>query len=353
MAVSAMAEAAQQPTAPLRRQRLGDFYDLEFCRLSLMTLSGADPRRVGTEFRRSSERYVATLFDGCVEEVVEAERLEHAPDRRGFALFATGGNAREDPYDVDYDLFAVLTTDDPEKRRFFNRVLARLTRAITERAIAPHNRFTDRFGAYLATCDEIAGFFRRRERDAFIEKTELLGSRRVAGDPEVDAALRRELVEPFVFDDPMYPLDLVEEIRGRRAGRDGDEMEVKEAPGGLRDVQLLLSILKARVRVRQPDGADLFARLRRELPSLAGTLSEIEETLSFLKRVRDVYRLTVVIEDRLDPRYFGVVALFMGYGDRPGGGARDLLHDYRAALSRMRAALRACLAGLGLPVEGV
>jgi hypothetical protein len=349
LASTAMAEAKEQHAPATRKQRLGDFYDLEFCRLSLMTLSGVDPRKVGVEFRRSSERYVAALFDCCTEEVAQLLRREAPSDRAGFALFATGGSAREDPYDVDYDMFALLTSPEPSTRRFYNRVLARFTRALTERGIVPHNRLTDRFGAYVASPEELVAFFQRGVPDAFIEKTELLSSRRVAGDSTVDAVLTETVVEPFVFRDPSYPFELVEELRLRRAHRYGDEMEIKETPGGLRDIQLLLSILKARLRLREPDGTGLFGHLRVALPELAATLSELEETVAFLKQMRDVYRLTVVCEDRLDPRYFGIIALFMGYG---GGASRDLLADYRAALTRTQRAVQECLEALGLPTAG-
>ena len=345
---STMGEALGQPTPAARRQRLGDFYDLEFCRLSLMTLSGVDARRVGREFRRSSERYVAALFETCVEEVAYAMGRPLPRDHEGFALFATGGNAREDPYDVDYDMFAVMIEDQPERRRFYNRVLARLTRALTERGIVPHNRFTDRFGAYIATIDELRHFFARGERDAFIEKTELLGSRLAAGDPAVDALLDERVVAPYVFDDGRYAKEILAEIEARRGARDVSEMEVKEAPGGLRDAHLFLSILKARVRVRAPESAHLYQVLRAQLPIIAPTLVEMERTTAFLKRVRDVYRLTVVSEDALEPAYFGIVALFMGYGDHPQGVADELLKDYLQALKKMRGALSECSGLLGL-----
>jgi hypothetical protein len=353
MAQSAYAGAQEEVSAATRRQRLGDFYDLEFCRLSLLTLAGAPPRRVGREFRQSSERYIAALFASCVQEVAEAEEVGAPGGCRGVALFATGGNAREDPFDVDYDLFAVVDGGDPEAARFYNRALARLTRAVTERGIVPHNRFTDRFGRYLASVGALAEFFRSEKRDTFIEKTELLGCRRVAGDPDVEAALTRDVIDPFVFSDPSYPFELVAEIRSRREAGPTDEMEIKETAGGLRDGHLLISILKHRLHRREPDGAALFAHLRESLPDLALTLSEVEDTMAFLNRVRDVYRLTVVSEDRIDPQYFGVLALFMGYGDHPAGGARELLADYREALLRMQEALRACLAALDLPTAGL
>jgi UTP:GlnB (protein PII) uridylyltransferase len=353
VADTVMTEALEQPTALALRQRLGDFYDLEFCRLSLMTLSAVEPLRVGREFRRSSDRYVAALFEACVQEIVEAEGLASAPDPAGFALFATGGNAREDPFDVDYDLFAVLSRPDPRKKRFFNRVLARLTRALLERGIMPQNRFGERVSAHLCTCGELAELLSAAPPDGFIEKTELLGARRVVGDPEVDQILNREVVEPFVFEDPSYPLDLLAELCSRRLAGAGDEMEIKETPGGLRDVAILLAILKARVRLRWPDGPALYARLRLELPELGAALDDVEKTATFLRRLRDVYRLTVVGEDHLASRYFGILALFMGYGHHPGGGAAELLADYRAALGRVRSRLRECLGALGLGTEGI
>ena len=103
----------------------------------------------------------------------------------------------------------------------------------------------------------------------------------------------------------------------------------------------------------------------------------MQRTTAFLKRVRDVYRLTVVSEEALEPAYFAIVALFLGYS--PGGKADEeaslrsledgapteatsvwrggvaeaLLRDYRDALARMRAALQEGAQVLGLSAEGL
>jgi hypothetical protein len=353
---TALGEALGQPAGAGRRARLRDFYDLEFCRLSLMTLGGLDERRVGYEFRRTSQRYVAALFESCVEEVAWTMGRPVPQSHVGFALFATGGNAREDPYDVDYDMFALLRDEvsrDAGRRRFYNRVLARLTRALTECGIVPHNRFTDRFGAYVASFAELRRFFASPPPDAFIERTELLGSRWIAGDPSLDADLDTHVITPLVFGDSHYPEELLSEIRARHEERTAREMEVKEAPGGLRDVQLFVSALKARARLRAPESPRLWTQLRAALPEVAPQLVELERATAFLKRIRDVYRLTVVGEDLLDPGYFGVVGLFMGYTDRAGTLSRALLRDYRAALARTRTALRACAERMGWPTESL
>jgi hypothetical protein len=353
MADTVMNEALEQTAGVALRQRLGDFYDLEFCRLSLMMLSAVDLARVGREFRRSSDRYVAALFEACVQEVAQAEGLSSPLDLTGFALFATGGNAREDPYDADYDLFAVLSPSDPRRKRLFNRVLARLSQALLERGIVVQNRFGERVGAHLCTAQELVEILRAAPPDAFIEKTELLGSRRILGDPAMDQILTEEVVRPFVFEDVRYPLDLVAELRARRQAGAAEEMEIKETPGGLRDVAILLAILKARLQLRWPDGPALYARLRLEMPALSEVIEDLEKTATFLRRLRAVYRLTLGSEDRLAPSYFGILALFMGYGHYPGGGAAELLGDYRAALGRVRLRLRECLGALGLPTEGI
>jgi len=218
----------------------------------------------------------------------------------------------------------------------------------TERA-----RFEATCALQMRAYQELVEILRAAPPDAFIEKTELLGSRRVLGDPAMDQILTEEVVRPFVFEDVRYPLDLVAELRARRQAGAAEEMEIKETPGGLRDVAILLAILKARLQLRWPDGPALYARLRLEMPALSEVIEDLEKTATFLRRLRAVYRLTVGSEDRLAPSYFGILALFMGYGHYPGGGAAELLGDYRAALGRVRLRLRECLGALGLPTEGI
>ncbi len=93
---------------------------------------------------------------------------------------------------------------------------------------------------------------------------------------------------------------LAGEIRSRhRAIEQGtiDALDVKENRGGLRDIELLLQILMAASDLSHPVTPELYGLLAERYPGWAPKLERLFEALRYLKRRRDIYRLTVAAED--------------------------------------------------------
>lgn len=94
-------------------------------------------------------------------------------------------------------------------------------------------------------------------------------------------------------------------------------MDVKETRGGLRDMELLLMILMAHFRIWHPVTHELRAILAERMEHRKDDLDRIFESYTFIKRCRDIYRLTVAAEDEILEEEVGYLAYALGYCDEP------------------------------------
>ena len=89
--------------------------------------------------------------------------------------------------------------------------------------------------------------------------------------------------------------------------------DVKESPGGLRDLEMAMLLLKVLYEMEGPVGVGLLGAVAERYPSERQLCTEIEESYQFLNRLRDVYRLTVCPSNYIDPGHFEQPALILGY----------------------------------------
>ncbi len=85
-----------------KKKRLGEFYDLEFFRMGLATLSGAPASRIDSEFTEAADTYLANLFEICRRQVDESTLFRVATHDL-LAIYATGGLGREQAYEREQD----------------------------------------------------------------------------------------------------------------------------------------------------------------------------------------------------------------------------------------------------------
>ena len=100
-------------------------------------------------------------------------------------------------------------------------------------------------------------------------------------------------------------------------------MNIKEAIGGLRDIEMMLLIYKAKYRLREPINQKLVETIckidhRDELCYLA-------EAFNFYKYLRYLYRLTVAAEDNLNVEYLDRIAEIMEFKNTPVATANEQL----------------------------
>ena len=93
----------------------------------------------------------------------------------------------------------------------------------------------------------------------------------------------------------------------------GENINVKEGIGGLRDIEILLLIYKAKYRLKEPLNSKLFKTISEKDSNHKVKFLELKKHSDFLKRLRDLYRLKVSADDVLKTDYLSLVAKTMGY----------------------------------------
>ncbi|HME69939.1 MAG TPA: hypothetical protein VKM54_08730 [Myxococcota bacterium] len=194
------------------------------------------------------------------------------------------------------------------------------------------------------------------------ERQMLIRLRFVAG-PEAAARTFERAIAPFVFRRLIDPgvaravramKTRIEEER-RRAGRD-IEADLKEGPGGIRDVEFLVQAFQlfhgGRLEVLQRgsvlEALAVLGRLEL-LPETAVT--DLSRAYTWLRRAEHALQMVEERQTQGFPRErFGQIALArrMGYAEAEGERARErLLHDWATVRSQVRAQFEALVLGEG------
>ena len=158
------------------------------------------------------------------------------------------------------------------------------------------------------TLSELDEFFRERRADLFIDQSEMLDSRLVAGDPKMSWRFAKRIMAPHVYGRrDTYCAAMVEELTARHADEatSSDVIAIKEGRGGLRDINMLLLTLKAAHGVKAPLAAEVWAALAESADDekIRAALGQLEGHYRFLRRVRDLYRLSVAYEETVSPAH--------------------------------------------------
>ena len=336
-----------------KREELGSYYDLEFLRVGLQCMDGAPSEETNTEFTEFSDNYLQTLFDVCRQEVKQAEK-DPVRTRDLLALFSAGGHGRKLAFDDDYDLIILLNSDDPEIRAYSTRIITRMNREIVRRGTMPHYRFADHFGEYVTTFSQLKSLFESDDEHVFIDMSQLMGARKLVGSSKFSEDLWHDIVQPLVIArKEQFVRQVATEIRSRRSAFASgivSAMDVKETRGGLRDIELLLLVLMIKAELWQPVSHELLPHLLACYPGRARDLQRIFDAFHYLKRRRDIYRLTVAAEDDMLPDETGHMAKVLGYCDDPDDerGRQRLVDEFLATTAEVAGIVDSALDELGL-----
>jgi glutamine synthetase adenylyltransferase len=303
-----------------RFERLGDYYDMEFVRVSLMAMAGAGCAQTDAEFIEFCDNYTQTLYEFCLQDVhLSLGYAMHFHDR--FALYAAGGLAREQGFDDDYDMIVILDSNNRDEIDYCNKIVAKMNSHILKRGILPHHRFAEHFDSYVASLDQLAEYLSTGTEDVFVDQSQILSSRMLVGSGKLEEELQRKIIVPCIFErEQEYIAFMLEEMKSRHELSDsGPRNNIKECRGGLRDIEMLLLICKARHKVRDPLTRKFLRRLVEIDPAHGEQYAYIERHLNFLKNLRDLYRLKVAACDDIEQEHLGPVAESTGYGSDGSG----------------------------------
>ncbi len=322
-----------------KMRALGDFYDVEFLRVGLETLLAMPIQVTNAEFTEFSDTYFHILFDIC-KQCVDEEIGGRVATKDLLAIFTAGGHAREQAYDDDFDIFILLNSTDEDMRSYCDRIVTRMNAELIKRGTLPHYRFADHFGHYVTLIDELDELLSQDHLDVFIDKSQILGSRMLIGSRKFEKEFVERIIHPHIFSKSQeYISQMVSEVKSRHEDRRSlkvKDINVKEGIGGLRDIEMVLLIYKAKYALREP--------VNRKLMNILGEIDKrygkdfgiLADAFDFLKNVRDIYRLTVSAGDVLRPEYLDRIARILGYRHSDAGTPTEqLLSTYDQCTSRV------------------
>jgi len=303
------------PSLTNRIERLGDYYDLEFVRISLLAMSGANCEQTDAEFIEFCDNYTLSLYEYCQQDVhLSLGYSLHTRDR--FALYATGGHAREQGFDDDYDMIVLLDSADTDEINYCNKIVGKMNTHILKRGILPHHRFADEFGSYVIRLDQLVEFLSSGSDDIIVDQCQILCSRMLVGSNKLEQRLQQEVISPLIFARAQKYIEYMkEEMSSRHAEGDDQRNDIKECPGGLRDIEMLLLMYEVKHKVRDPLSRKFLRRLVEIEPEHADEFAFVEDHLNFIKNLRDLYRLKVAAHNVIDKDCLPPVAASMGYGE--------------------------------------
>jgi len=304
------------PSLSDRIEGLGDYYDLEFVRVSLLAMAGAGCEQTDAEFIEFCDNYTLSLYEFCQQDVhLSLGYSMHTHDL--FALYAAGGHAREQGFDDDYDMIVILDSTDIEEINYCNKIVGKMNSHILKRGILPHHRFADHFGSYVISFDQLADHLSSDSEDVFVDQSQVLSSRMLVGSSKLEGKLRQEIIDPHIFARGREYIEYMKrEMKSRHAEEDNDQRnDIKECRGGLRDIEMLLLMYEVKYKVRDPLSRKFLKRLVEIEPVNADKFVYVENHLNFIKNLRDLYRLKVAAHNVIDQEYLPPVAASMGYGD--------------------------------------
>lgn len=334
-----------------KKHKLGEYYDLEFLRVGLETLGGKPVSETNADFTEFSDNYFQTLFTICQREVAQ-KWGKKVPTHDLFAIYASGGYGREQAYDDDFDLFCLLNSNDPEIMDFCTQIVAKMNQEIIKRGTMPHYRFADHFGTYVTGMDELMEFLEKGGDEVMVECSQLLGSRLVVGSTRFDEDFQERVVRPYIFDRSTdFIRSLIKEVNSRHAYYKQESpdncLNLKECPGGLRDIETLLLVYKSLFNIRHNISEQFLLLLGEFDLAGAGEIEPLRQSLNFLRNLRDVYRLVVTADDDLHPEFIDEVARILGFDDQDGRNrAERLLDHYREVTAQVSEVIEKLMAGV-------
>jgi UTP:GlnB (protein PII) uridylyltransferase len=143
------------------------------------------------------------------------------------------------------------------------------------------------------------------------------------------ARVAREIAERRRAEDPLPP----------------GTVHLKEGPGGLREIDLVLAVAKARHGLWEAPGVDPFEALAALDAPQAGTYRALAGVNEFLVALRSVYRVAVAATDEVERAALAAPARLLGHADEDACGR--LFTDLERRLRESRSLVDRLLAATG------
>jgi hypothetical protein len=287
---------------PIRRKEIiGNYYDFEFLRTGIGTLKGVDLFTTNTQFTEFCDKYLSKLFDICSDEIA-AEYTAKMPNTDTFAVLAAGGHARGQAYDDDYDLIALVDTEDEDVIKYATRIISRMNRNILERGLLPHYRMGEVLNGFVNPISKVVEYLASDDDDTFIDSSQLLGARMIIGSDKMKENINKKILRPLIYQrKELYIKRMIKEVRSRNENAVGcnDRCNIKEAMGGIRDIEAVALMIKVDLGSHRSIDQRFFKHNIKKFPKLSKELQTLHDTAYLLRTVRNLYRITEAAEDEI------------------------------------------------------
>jgi len=322
----AMVDANQEHSK--KKEVLGDYYDIEFLRIGIGTMRGVDLYITNLEFTEFCDNYIRKLYDICTEEI-EMEDSVDLPDTDTFSILAAGGHARRQAYDDDYDLIAIVDTNNEDLIKRATKIVTRMNREILKRGLLPHYRLGDILGGFVNPISKILEYLTSDDEESFIDLSQLLGARMIIGSEVMKSVINKRILDDLIFKNKSsYTARMTREIQSRWADMEqspGTSHNIKEVRGGLRDIEAIALMIKAQLKITDPISVKFFEEMKTRLPAISTELDVLSQALYFLRSLRNLYRITVAAEDKIHPDYLSRMATVFQQSNHPEWGTSELI----------------------------
>jgi len=321
-----------------KKEVLGDYYDLEFLRVGIGTIRGVDLNVTNKEFTEFCDNYMRKLYDICEEEI-EISVKATAPSTDLFAILAVGGHARNQAYDDDYDLIAIVDTDDEEVIQHSTKIITKMNREILKRGVLPHYRLGEILGGFITPVYKIEEYLDSGDEESFIDLSQLLGARMIVGSDVMKSVLKKKILDKFVFKKNIFYIQkMILEMQNRQMHM-GDcssgSCNIKETKGGLRDIEAVALMLKAHLKSEKPLTQNYFQSVKSKFPELTADLDNISEAAYMLRTIRNLYRITIAAEDNISHEDLSILStIFLQSSHPEWGDENHFFEELKATLRK-------------------
>ncbi|GAB4367034.1 MAG: hypothetical protein Kow0042_07360 [Calditrichia bacterium] len=294
-----------------KKEKLGEYYDLKFFQLGLLTLRGMEVERINRQFKQFTSTYFQELFKICLSQSRKIFRVNQRV-LDNIAIYSCGGNGREQAFDDDYDLIILVDSQSEQEKQFYREVLALMNTELIKRGTLPHFRFISHFGEYFCPFRELKEMIRTAYTESYIDKSQLLEARLLVGSPRFHKKFVKEIIQQSIFPDfKSYMQQMVDDIYKRHGSMALFRTKcanIKECAGGLRDIEMAILIYKVYYKLLETNPYKLIQRFCEKNHDLQEDWQRIRKSLVFLQQFRYVYRLSIAAEDQIYSEHLENVA---------------------------------------------
>ena len=282
-----------------RKEIIGNYYDFEFLRIGIGTLKGVDLFATNSQFTEFCDKYLGKLFDICSDEIA-AEYTAKMPNTDKIAILAAGGHARGQAYDDDYDLIALVDTENEEIIKYATRIIARMNRNILERGLLPHYRMGEVLNGFVNPISKVVEYLESDNDNTFIDLSQMLGARMIIGSDNMKETINKKILRPLIYHRKEYYIRrMIKEVESRHESNItcNDRCNIKEAKGGIRDIEAIALMIKVYHGSSRAIDQKFFKHNMKKFPAVSKEMQILHDTAYLLRTVRNLYRITEAAED--------------------------------------------------------